>query len=713
MSPSRGSGSVAAAPQNTITATVTVCAGCPTNTATITRTPTVFRSRTPTRTPTMTGTPTGTRTPTATPDCDDWRVIPSERGGELVNTLYGVAVASTDDVWAVGNKGNYSSVDLSVLIEHWNGVLWSVVPVTNTGTLRGVTVIAPDDVWAVGYTYGDPEQTMTMHWDGLTWTTVPSPSLEGAGNYLYGVSAVGPDDVWAVGKAGDQGIIMHWDGTAWSFVNYPPIANSYLTAVAAAGPDDVWAVGSAGLYERTTLTMHWDGTAWSRVASPNPSTYSNALNAVTVVSPDDVWAAGWLTNGGSIYDPVILHWDGTAWSTSPIAGMNPDNPDTSGTGQLFGISAASEDEVWAVGWVLGPSRRNVVLGWNGSTWTRVSNLPQPSGYANELFAVAAVDAGEAWATGFYGDNHSVYDTLTLRYGPQCGTPNPTQTVVQTATPPLSTATTAPTQGTPEPTNTPGGPTSTSTATAVATGTAPAATGTAPAATNTPAGPTSTPEDTFTPTVEPTAMACSMQYSDVPSTSPFFSQVMCLSCMGLTNGYTDGTFRPNNAVTRGQLAKIVSNTAGFTEPISGQTFEDVAVDSTFYMYIERMASRGILGGYACGRDLEPCGEGNRPYFRPGANATRGQISKIVSNSAGLTETPTGQTFEDVPAGHTFYLWVERLAMHNMMSGYLCGGPDEPCGPESRPYFRPGNNATRGQTSKIVGNGFYPGCHVSAP
>ncbi len=124
----------------------------------------------------------------------------------------------------------------------------------------------------------------------------------------------------------------------------------------------------------------------------------------------------------------------------------------------------------------------------------------------------------------------------------------------------------------------------------------------------------------------------------------------------------------------------------------------------------MSSRGIIGGYPCGGEGEPCvGPDNRPYFRPGNNATRGQISKIVANAAGFTDIPTGQLFEDVPPQNTFYMWIQRLASRGIMSGYPCGGVGEPCvEPDQRPYFRPGNNATRGQVSKIVANTFLPDC-----
>jgi hypothetical protein len=171
------------------------------------------------------------------------------------------------------------------------------------------------------------------------------------------------------------------------------------------------------------------------------------------------------------------------------------------------------------------------------------------------------------------------------------------------------------------------------------------------------------------------------------------------------------------VTRGQLAKIVSQSAGFTEPVSGQTFEDVASGSTFYEYIERLASRNVMGGYQCGIDpAEPCGPENRPYFRPNAGATRGQLTKIVANAAGFTDTipDTQYQFTDVEPGSTFWLYVERLLLNRpgVMSGYPCGDPGgdpgEPCDSENRPYFRPNNPLTRGQTSKIVANTFFPGC-----
>src|SRR5687767_13850664 len=107
--------------------------------------------------------------------------------------------------------------------------------------------------------------------------------------------------------------------------------------------------------------------------------------------------------------------------------------------------------------------------------------------------------------------------------------------------------------------------------------------------------------------------CGLQFSDVPSTSTFYTPVRCLACRGVISGYSDGTFRPNTPITRGQLAKMVSNARGFNEPVSGQTFHDVPPSHTFYAWIQRLAARGIMSGYRCGGPGEPC-VNNRPYFR---------------------------------------------------------------------------------------------------
>jgi hypothetical protein len=253
------------------------------------------------------------------------------------------------------------------------------------------------------------------------------------------------------------------------------------------------------------------------------------------------------------------------------------------------------------------------------------------------------------------------------------------------------------------TNTPVPPT-----TAVPTGTPKVATET-PMATN-----TAIPTNTTTPTV------CPFQFVDVPPGHTFYPYVRCLVCRFIISGYADGTFRPNNNITRGQISKMVSNSAGFSEPAGEQIYEDVNPTNPFYVWIQRLTNRGYIGGYPCGTvPEEPCVEPlNRPYFRPSADATRGQLSKIVATAAQFNEPVSGQFFTDVPKDNPFYVWIQRLALRGIMGGYPCGGINpqtgdpEPCDSENRPYFRWGNFVTRGQASKIVAGAFFPNCYTPA-
>ncbi|HKP51840.1 MAG TPA: S-layer homology domain-containing protein [Chloroflexia bacterium] len=291
---------------------------------------------------------------------------------------------------------------------------------------------------------------------------------------------------------------------------------------------------------------------------------------------------------------------------------------------------------------------------------------------------------------------------------------PTNTIMPTSAPSNTVAvpsSTAVSSATPRPpTQTPGGATSIPTNTVAPSNTVAVPSATQRPATQTPGGTTATTEPTSTP--QPTATVCTISFTDVPPDSTFYIWIRCLACRGIISGYSDGTFKPGNEITRGQIAKMVSNAAGFEEDPGPQIYEDVNLDNPFYRWINRLSMRGHMGGYECGLvPEEPCvPPDNRPYFRPFANATRGQLSKIVSNAAGIVGDPSGLYYTDVPPSNPFYVWIMRLTNIGVMSGYPCGGPGEPCDEENRPYFRPFTNVTRGQASKIVSNTFFPDCQT---
>ncbi|MEO5951367.1 MAG: S-layer homology domain-containing protein [Chloroflexia bacterium] len=199
--------------------------------------------------------------------------------------------------------------------------------------------------------------------------------------------------------------------------------------------------------------------------------------------------------------------------------------------------------------------------------------------------------------------------------------------------------------------------------------------------------------------------CPMNFTDVQQGSTYYNYILALFCNGIIGGYPDNTFRPNNDVTRGQLSKIVAQSAGYTNDPGLQLFEDVLPGSTYYTPVQQLVQFGIINGYNCGGPGEPCSPQMYRYFRPNASASRGQIAKIITQAKGWFEQAQ-QLFQDVPMGSTFYNYVNSLYLHNAASGYPCGGAGEPCvGPGNLPYFRPNNNVTRGQISKIDAIAFF--------
>jgi S-layer family protein len=153
-----------------------------------------------------------------------------------------------------------------------------------------------------------------------------------------------------------------------------------------------------------------------------------------------------------------------------------------------------------------------------------------------------------------------------------------------------------------------------------------------------------------------------------------------------------------------MVKIVVNS--FSVPLvtpATPTFQDVPPAHPFYRAIEAAAAAGIVSGYTCGAAGEPC---PGAYFRPNNDVTRGQLSKIIVNTAGwATINPPVAHFRDVPVGSVFYPFVETAVCRGLVSGYDCGpGCYE---------FRPVNNATRGQIAKITYNAITSGQACATP
>ena len=660
---------------------------------------------------------TPTATPTSTSLCEgSWQQVASPNAGLPGNPNYlmGIDARTATDIWAVGYYSNTLGVE-ETLIQRWNGTQWATIPSPETGQghnrLYSVTAVASNDAWAVGSyrTFDNKERYQIMRWNGAVWSIVAGPDLSSEYSRLSSITAISANDVWAVGYYYAPGVgpssalALHWNGSQWT-VAATPAPEGYtsynLLSVSALASNDVWAVGSRTDFATLKpMAMHWDGSTWQLSDVPDPipnSSFDSILTGVVVITPDNIWAVGYqvIMNLQATRTTLLVHWDGTEWSspwepTEPGSTYPTGHPRVGASSYLMGVTARAQNDIWAVGYYKPAATsltQTLAMQFNGQVWG--TNGPVSSLEAAWALHGTTSVGGDIWAVGYYEDG-GVARTLVERYVTSC--PQGTTTPI-----PVS-------------------PTTTATATATATASSVASdTSTAIAGSSATAVPSAT------------AGTCAIRFADVPASGPgstFYSFVRCLACRNIISGYqcggagepcnggNDPYFRPGLNVTRGQISKMVALAANLAGPTGNQIFEDVKPGSTFYDPIQQLASRGYIGGYPCGRvESEPCEAGDRSYFRPGVNTTRGQLSKIVSETARFVDAPGTQKFADVPEESPFFTWINRLANRGVISGYTCGGPGEACDAQSRPYFRPNDYVTRGQTAKIVANTFYPNCQT---
>jgi subtilisin family serine protease len=107
------------------------------------------------------------------------------------------------------------------------------------------------------------------------------------------------------------------------------------------------------------------------------------------------------------------------------------------------------------------------------------------------------------------------------------------------------------------------------------------------------------------------------FTDVSEFAWGYEYVESAVARGAISGYADGTFRPYNPITRGQIVKLLVIAKGWPlEDPPQPSFSDVPRGAAFFNYAETAVRRGIISGYADGT------------FRPGNGATRGQIAKVL-------------------------------------------------------------------------------------
>ena len=156
-----------------------------------------------------------------------------------------------------------------------------------------------------------------------------------------------------------------------------------------------------------------------------------------------------------------------------------------------------------------------------------------------------------------------------------------------------------------------------------------------------------------------------KFSDVTSSTWCYKYVVEMCDADVIDGYSNGTFRPNNTVTYGQALKLIMLAAGY--PVQEKTGTHWASG-----YLTKAKSDKLVSGTV---DLD-------------APITRLAVAQIAAKAMELS---TSELSSVKPFTDTSDVYVQALSAAGIVEGYFSGGTST---------FRPSNTLTRGQVAAIV-------------
>jgi len=179
------------------------------------------------------------------------------------------------------------------------------------------------------------------------------------------------------------------------------------------------------------------------------------------------------------------------------------------------------------------------------------------------------------------------------------------------------------------------------------------------------------------------------FSDVNGNHWAYGHIQACYRADIVAGYPDGSYRPEVAVTRAQMAVYIARGVfGGDESVpsvGGHSFGDVAGNHWACRYIEAIGEQDIAQGYPDG------------CFHPDETVSRAQIAVFLARAhaggdAAVGEPTGAPSFLDVDRGH----WACRHIEYAREAGILQGFPDG--------SYQPDGTVTRDQMAVYVARTF---------
>ncbi len=313
----------------------------------------------------------------------------------------GFVATGPADAWSVwGSCTAPCGGKASTIVERWNGTAWHRVATAGLGltSTDAVAAASATDAWLFE---GYEANATALHWDGTAWTSSALPPwairFNESGEVQIAAADFGPGNAWLF-TLGQQGLSPqtpyagHFNGTTWVKRRLPAIPDE----VDAVASNDIWALGTPSDLSSGQVLMHWDGTTWSTLALPTPQVQpgdSVSFVALAGSGPDDLWLQQLVfQNPGGSGTTSLEHWNGTAWQAVPL--HYP-------TGSLATIASDGSGGLWLV--FAGP--RPAFTEYfahltSGGTWARTV-IPATTGTTVQQASVITAIPGSAsaWAAG--------------------------------------------------------------------------------------------------------------------------------------------------------------------------------------------------------------------------------------------------------------------------------------------------------------------------
>ncbi|MEH7061662.1 MULTISPECIES: family 10 glycosylhydrolase [Bacillus] len=179
-------------------------------------------------------------------------------------------------------------------------------------------------------------------------------------------------------------------------------------------------------------------------------------------------------------------------------------------------------------------------------------------------------------------------------------------------------------------------------------------------------PASTPEPEPKPEPKPKP-----QFKDVSTNHWALTYINFLAEKKIISGFPDGTFKPEDRLTRLQAIFMILNEKGIKDlsNVSNPNFIDVNPSTYGYKEIAKAVELGIVTGKV--------NDSGQKYFEPNGVLTRAEMATILTRNYNLNGTHS-EEFSDVPKGYWAHSYIQSLAKNGIAVGYGNGmfGPGDP-------------------------------------